>query len=191
MKPAFPLFASLLVAGAALAQEPEDVTAAGAVVQPAPAPATAPATAVPPPPAARPPPPAQAPAAAPAQVQAQAPAAAVPAGQWVRTAQYGWVWMPYAQQYTSVPAAGDPLMYLYGPSFGWSWVAAPWVFGWGPTPYWGAWGLTRYAWYARPWFRPRWGGWYAGGWYGPRHWGGGWRGGGWGLHAAGHGHGRH
>jgi hypothetical protein len=103
-----------------------------------------------------PPPPAQAPQAPNVQApQPPGPQLTAATGQWVYTSQYGWVWMPYAQAYTHVPATGYPYMYLYYPAFGWRWSAAPWVFGWGPRPYWGAWGMTRFAWHARPWFRPR------------------------------------
>jgi hypothetical protein len=83
------------------------------------------------------------------------PAAEMPSGQWAFTSQYGWVWMPYAQAYTYVPEIGDPYMYVFYPSFGWRWVVAPWVFGWGPLPYWGNWGVTRFAWHAHPWFHAR------------------------------------
>jgi hypothetical protein len=133
-------------------------------------------------------PPAQAPpppplpasqAAPPSQVAPQPPAA--PAGQWVYTNQYGWLWIPYGQQYTYIP--GDlqvfPDQYVYYPVYGWRWVVAPWVYGYGPAPYWGAAGVRLFAWYARPWFRVGgywgWGG-YRGwghnrGWVGPRAWG--------------------
>lgn len=73
-------------------------------------------------------------------------------GQWTYTTQYGWVWLPWDQQYTSVPTTGTPLMYAYGPSLGWTWVSAPWIYGWGPVPYYGTFGITRFAWNARPWF---------------------------------------
>ena len=98
---------------------------------------------------------AQAPAPAPQQPAPQAAAPAQPnaTGQWVYTSQYGWLWMPFAQSYTYVPASGNPQMYVYYPAFGWRWVVAPWVFGWGPRPYWGVWGPRYYHWYARPWFR--------------------------------------
>jgi hypothetical protein len=76
-------------------------------------------------------------------------------GQWVYTEQYGWVWMPYSQSYTSVPSDGYPSMYLYGPTFGWRWVAAPWVFDYGPAPYWGNRGRVGFVWYSRPWFSRR------------------------------------
>ncbi len=64
----------------------------------------------------------------------EAPAVAqddVPPGEWVWTEQYGWVWMPYADAYTAVPpdGYGEPYMYVYGPTFGWSWLVAPWGLG--------------------------------------------------------------
>jgi hypothetical protein len=40
----------------------------------------------------------------------------------------------------------------YYPTFGWSWVVAPWVLGFGIAPYWGPVGPGHFAWYARPWF---------------------------------------
>jgi hypothetical protein len=43
--------------------------------------------------------------------------------------------------------------YVYYPSGGWRWVLSPWVLGWGPRPYWGAWGVARFGWYSHPWFR--------------------------------------
>jgi hypothetical protein len=66
------------------------------------------------------------PPAPPAQgAYAQQPAAAQ--GEWVFTAQYGWVWMPYGQQY--VDDAYSPRQYVYSVRLGWSWVAAPWLAG--------------------------------------------------------------
>ena len=58
------------------------------------------------------------------------------------------------------------------PVYGWRWVVAPWVYGYGPAPYWGVWGPRYFAWYAHPWFRV--GGYW--GWGGYRGWGhyGGW-----------------
>jgi hypothetical protein len=104
-------------------------------------------------PAAAPPPPAAAlrqpatpPPATPVRI-----AAPPPEGQWVFTQQHGWVYMPYAQSYTYVPAVGDPLVYVFYGS-GWRWVRAPWLVGTGPIPYWGPLGYVRFAWYARPWF---------------------------------------
>lgn len=90
-----------------------------------------------------------------AEVQPPSPPPGVPAGQWVYTTQYGWVWMPYGQSYTYVPDDGDPYMYVYYPSYGWNWVVAPWVLGWGPTPYWGTWGVRHFAWHSHPWFHGR------------------------------------
>jgi hypothetical protein len=83
---------------------------------------------------------------------AAAQAAPLPDGQWVYTNQYGWVWMPYSETYTFVPNNGYPAMFLYGPRLGWRWVAAPWVFDWGPQPQWGLRGRGHFAWYAHPWF---------------------------------------
>lgn len=143
-------------------------------------PPTAPPQVLPPPPPAQPPQTAYAPAA-------PAAPAPVPEGEWVFTQQYGWVWMPYAGDYVSVPqvAGALPQAYVYAPAYGWSWVAAPWVFHWGVRPYWGARGPVRFVWarpgyYRAPLWRPR-----AAVFVGPRvvhpvagpHWGGGWRGG--------------
>jgi hypothetical protein len=98
-------------------------------------------------------------------------------GQWVYTAQYGWVWMPYGAAYTYAPAAGAyPDMYVFVPARGWRWVVAPWVWGLGPRPYFGLYGWARFPWYGRGFghwygFRrgPAWTGrgWYRPGWYGP------------------------
>ena len=119
-----------------------------------------------PPPAAGPPAPAfqtpPAPSAQPIELHQQtAPAAAPPAqavamppGQWTYTQQYGWLWMPYDQRYTQViDDAATAYEYVYYPAFGWSWVIAPWVLGFGVAPYWGALGPAHFAWYAHPWFR--------------------------------------
>ena len=75
------------------------------------------------------------------------------AGEWVYTTQYGWVWMPYDQQYTHViEKSGVAYEFVYYPRFGWRWVLAPWVFSLGPRPHF-VHGPGRFAWYARPWFR--------------------------------------
>jgi hypothetical protein len=109
------------------------------------------------PPAAERTPPASPPAAAPAPLP-PAPAAtvtaqAVPEGQWVFTDQYGWVWMPYGARYTHAPNDGDvpPYMYVYEPAVGWGWVVAPWVWGWGPSPYFGIYGGLRFSWWGHGW----------------------------------------
>jgi len=102
-------------------------------------------------------------------------------GQWVYTNQYGWLWMPHGQQYTYIPADAQvyPDQYVYYPAYGWRWIVAPWIYGYGPAPYWGLWGPRYFAWYAHPWFRVGgywgWGG-YRGwghyrGWVGPHAWG--------------------
>jgi hypothetical protein len=91
-----------------------------------------------------PPPPAQA-----------APAPSAPAGQWVYTQQYGWIWMPYGDAYTWAPpdSYGQPYQYVYYPDYGWTWVIAPWVWGWGPWPYFGVYGPGFFAWYQWGWWR--------------------------------------
>lgn len=112
--------------------------------------------------------------------------------------------MPHTKRYTYVPAYGDSYMYVYYPRVGWNWMVAPWVYGWGPQPYWGAWGLSQFAWYSRPWFRPVGSGFLRGGFryaFGRPHligggfrgggfYGGGFRGGGFhgGHQGGGHGH---
>jgi len=105
---------------------------------------------------------------------------AAPSGQWVYTSQYGWVWMPYGTSYTYLPATGStPNMYVYYPAVGWSWVIAPWVWGWGPMPWFGYAGWGGYPWYgygygtwygyARPY---AYAGWYGGGYYHGGRWNG-------------------
>jgi hypothetical protein len=138
----------------------------------------------PPPPEETPAPPPQAQAQPQPQPQQQA-----PPGQWVYTQQYGWLWMPYSDTYTQVPANGwgEPYAYVYYPAYStWTWVAAPWVWGFGPWPVFGVFGPARFGWYGHGWWRSpsRWH-------YAPAHaWypGGGWRapmysrgGGGWGA----------
>jgi hypothetical protein len=102
----------------------------------------------------------------PPEAKASAPPGTVPAppadsaelpsdGQWVYTSQYGWVYMPYAENYTYVPANGYPFEFVYGPGWGWRWVSAPWVFSIGPAPYWGPRGSAYFAWHAHPWFGRR------------------------------------
>jgi len=105
-------------------------------------------------------PPAQPPAAqAEPPDEASAPAAveedASPPGQWVYTSQYGWVWMPYGDGYTSVPPDGwgEPYEYVYVPVYGWEWVVAPWIWGWGPWPFFGEVGPIYFGWYGHGWWR--------------------------------------
>lgn len=92
------------------------------------------------------------PSVAPPPVAAQAD---VPPGEWVRTEQYGWVWMPYADDYTVVPSDGwgEPYMYVYGPAFGWNWLVAPWVWGFGPWPHFGFHGAVHFGWFSHGWWR--------------------------------------
>jgi hypothetical protein len=107
----------------------------------------APAQPPPAPPEETPPPPQPAPQAA--------ADSRIPAGQWVYTQQYGWIWMPYGDAYTYSPTDGygQPYMYVYYPAAGWTWVVAPWVWGGGPWPYFGAYGPAYFAWYQWGWWR--------------------------------------
>jgi hypothetical protein len=80
-------------------------------------------------------------------------AAPAPSGQWVHTQQYGWVWMPYGDQYVYTPeASGYPYEYVYAPSYGWTWLAAPWVWGWGPRIYFSVGRPYYFGWYRHPHF---------------------------------------
>ena len=114
-----------------------------------PAPPTAAPAETPPSPPAKPP-------APPAQVRAGAQAA--PSGQWVYTEQYGWVWMPHGDAYSYVPpdGYGEPYEYVYYPAYGWSWVVAPWIWGFGPWPYFGVYGPAHFGWYGHGWWRTPW-----------------------------------
>jgi hypothetical protein len=77
------------------------------------------------------------------------------AGEWVNTQQYGWAWMPYADSYSYVPPNGEgtPYEYAYSPSYGWTWLAAPWVWGIGPWPSFSVGGPSRFGWYGHGWWR--------------------------------------
>jgi hypothetical protein len=81
-----------------------------------------------------------------------------PPGQWVYTQQYGWLWMPYGDDYTYVPpdGYGEPYLYVYYPVFGWTWVVAPWVWGFGPWPWFGLRGPVSFAWWRHGWWRSPW-----------------------------------
>jgi hypothetical protein len=76
-------------------------------------------------------------------------------GQWIETQQYGRVWMPYADDYTYLPpdGYGEPYAYVYRPAVGWTWVVAPWIWGWGPWPLFGSYGPYHYGWYGRGYWR--------------------------------------
>lgn len=75
-------------------------------------------------------------------------------GQWVFTAQYGWLWMPYAIRYVHEPSANGahPQAFVYHPTHGWTWVPAPWIWGWGVMPFYGSAGPWHFAWYRGPTF---------------------------------------
>ena len=113
------------------------------------------------------------------QVQA-APAPAQAGGQWVYSQQYGWIWMPYGNQYIYAPeGVAAPSAYVYAPAYGWTWLAAPWVWGVGPRLYFSV-GPRHFWWWGHPrfvrhgfvgGFRPG----FRGGFRGPVH--GGFRGG--------------
>ena len=81
----------------------------------------------------------------------QAAGQTAPQGEWVYTAQSGWIWVPRGSTTTTVGV--EPYAYLYMPSYGWGWYVSPW--GLGPFHY-GPWG-----------WGPRWGMRYA-----PPGWGG-------------------
>jgi hypothetical protein len=79
------------------------------------------------------------------EAQPYAPGEASTQGQWVWTDPYGWVWLPADAQPYEVQ--GEPYVYLYAPTYGWTWFDSPW--GWyGPD---GGWG------WARPWYGRHWG----------------------------------
>lgn len=112
------------------------------------------------------------------------PAPAPVPGQWVYTDQYGWIWMPYGDRYTHVvPGDEPPDMYVYEPSYGWCWVSAPWIWGWGPLPFFGVLGPVRFGWWGNGFghwngFSGRYRSWGRTGWGGRPGWGG--RAGSWG-----------
>ena len=124
--------------------------ATGAVAQTQPS-TPAPASQPPPPP--DPAPPTAQPIEPPPAATSAPPLSSNVAGEWVYTTQYGWVWMPYDQQYTHVVEdSGTAYEFVFYPAFGWRWVLAPWIYGIGPRPYFVR-GPVHFAWYARPWFR--------------------------------------
>lgn len=98
-----------------------------------------------------PPPATQAPA--PPEAQPQAEPSSAPAGEWVFTGEYGWLWMAYGDAYTFTPdyEYGDPYMYVYYPAVGWTWVVAPWLWGRGPMPYFVAGGGVKFVWHGCGW----------------------------------------
>jgi len=108
-----------------------------------------PSTLPPPPETAPPPPPAEVSAPPEPTAPPQAERVNVPPtdGQWVYTAQYGWVWMPFGSQFIHVPPGGPPLMFVFYPPVGWRWVVAPWLWGLGTQPYWGVHGINGFPWW--------------------------------------------
>jgi outer membrane lipoprotein SlyB len=78
----------------------------------------------------------------------------VPSGEWTFTQQYGWLWMPFGPEYAFTPDydSGDPYMYVYHPGAGWLWLEAPWLWGWGPRPYFRDAGVAvSFTWYGQGW----------------------------------------
>jgi hypothetical protein len=131
---------------ATLAQPQADEAMPSGVAEQAPVQPTSPQPTRQPPPPPVNPPPLQAQAAPPAQP----PQAAAPGGQWVYTPQYGWLWMPYGNQYVYSPegTAVYPSEYVYRPAYGWVWLSAPWVWGWGPRIHFSV-GPRYFGWYHR------------------------------------------
>lgn len=96
-----------------------------------------------------PPPPPIADIQSPLDVPAQPTVPTAPSdGQWVCTAQYGWIWMPYWDNCLYIPPSDSiPVMYVYDYSYGWCWLLAPWVWGLGPMPNFGTYGTNCYNWF--------------------------------------------
>jgi hypothetical protein len=155
----------VLLSGLGTARADVVVSASLAVAPPAPAPIF-----VPPAPAIRPPLiPMHAHDVAPRVVVSNG---VVTGGQWVYTAQNGWIYMPYGDQYV-YSDTGSAYAYVYYPAVGWRWLTAPWLIGSGPYPYFGTRGPFAYGWYrglersrhpwgahyarlhGRPWVAPR------------------------------------
>jgi hypothetical protein len=86
--------------------------------------------------------------APPQQAQPAPVRSGTPDGQWVYTQQYGWIWIPYSDEYVAAYDSGPPYEYVYYPAYGWVWVAAPWIYGWGPWPYFGFYGAVNFGWFA-------------------------------------------
>src|SRR5437016_14229050 len=113
MMKTFVLLFSFVLAAPALAQ-----------TEPPPPPPDEVQPTAPPPASQPPPPPPSAPPTAqpiePPQVTANtAPAPSSLPGEWVYTAQYGWVWMPYDKQYThATDTSRRAYMYVYYLAFG-------------------------------------------------------------------------
>ena len=80
-----------------------------------------------PPPQQLPPPPQQ--QTVPTEAQSPPPAT----GQWVYTAQYGWIWLPYGSEYTNEPTTAGtyPYEYAYDPGYGLELAASAMGLGFG------------------------------------------------------------
>jgi hypothetical protein len=53
--------------------------------------------------------------------------------------------MPYSNSFTYY-GYSDPYQYVYYPSYGWTWLAAPWLVAVGPWPYFGVAGAFYFSW---------------------------------------------
>ncbi len=134
------LACALLIAdGVAFAQEREDPPDQYGATQPDEAPsatqsAIAAPTEAPPAPPLFPPLPPESEAQAEEQVVAPATDGTKASGQWFYTEYYGWVFVPYGDQYVSLATDFDPVAYayVYRLGGGWAWLAAPWL---GADPY--------------------------------------------------------
>jgi hypothetical protein len=116
------------------------------VTQAAPPPATAASGPLPPLPNPPPPPP---PTAANGAASETTPAEtewvhSYPTGRWVYISGYGWSWVPANAE--PVDEEGTPYVYIYTPTWGWTWYVSPW--GWGPYHY-GVW--VRHPWHPYGW----------------------------------------
>ncbi|HUB06080.1 MAG TPA: hypothetical protein VMB50_03725 [Myxococcales bacterium] len=128
-----------LVLGPCLALAQEDSTPGPQLPANAP---PRPTQAPPPPPAEIPPPPEQpTPPDAPVQdvdndaddgddaAPLVAPPGAGTVGQWVYTAQFGWLWAPSGDEFSEIPDYGMPYSYVYCSAYGWTWIVSPWYSG--------------------------------------------------------------
>ncbi len=68
-------------------------------------------------------------------------------GQWVQLNDGSWIFVPQSVQTYSM--SGVPYVYLYTPSYGWSWYASPW--GRGPFVYGGGWRAHPWPYGVRTW----------------------------------------
>jgi hypothetical protein len=74
------------------------------------------------------PPPYESALAPPSMPPASAAGVPVPSqGQWIYTDRYGWIWVPAGSEATTV--AAQPYVYLFAPTYGWTWFVSPWGFG--------------------------------------------------------------